>query len=171
MLSVATDQDLERVAKIAQLRAEGATLKEIGDRFGISRARVWQILAKLARPKAPRRKVRRAEPPAMRKKAEPTKLCARCGLEKPRPEFYGHAWCASCEQVYEAELRAELDRQGPRTRYWQRKAAGLCVGCGAPARPGLTQCAGCARKSYERTKARHEKVGSTATRRAARRRG
>lgn len=39
-----------------------------------------------------------------------TKICARCGLEKPRLEFYGQAWCWSREEAYKPEHRAEMIR-------------------------------------------------------------
>jgi predicted DNA-binding protein (UPF0251 family) len=38
---------LARIDEIASLRGEGLTLQQIGDRFGISRTRVYQILRAL----------------------------------------------------------------------------------------------------------------------------
>ena len=46
----AADDSLSRDERIVQLRAEGATLEEIGEGVGVTRERVRQIVAKLGGP-------------------------------------------------------------------------------------------------------------------------
>ena len=48
--------------------------------------------------------------------------------------------------------RRELDRKRKASLYYQRKSEGLCVQCGAPARPGSTRCQQCLAIQYQRVK-------------------
>lgn len=83
-----------------------------------------------------------------------TKLCARCGLLKPRLTFFGRAWCDQCERADAAERGAAKIREVNKARYEERKAKGQCQRCSQPARPRMALCAACARKNSEAAKAR-----------------
>jgi hypothetical protein len=82
------------------------------------------------------------------------KICARCGLEKPKLQFYGQKWCSSCMDAHADEIRAEKIWQGNQRRYQERKARGQCQRCNEPARPGGVFCERCARKKSQEDKAK-----------------
>jgi hypothetical protein len=85
--------------------------------------------------------------------AEPTKICARCGLQRPKLEFCGRAWCDTCERAYADEMRVLESRVANKNRYDRRKALGLCQSCDSPARPGRVRCERCAGMYNERRRA------------------
>ena len=56
-------------------------------------------------------------------------------------------------KTIDADAQAKIDeakrtymRKWMAARYQQRKAAGICVVCGKPSRPGLAKCEECAKK-------------------------
>lgn len=61
-------------------------------------------------------------------------LCAACGGELANDDH--HVLCAACREKKNAAGAA---------KYWKRRAAELCVSCGAPAMPGKCRCFECAR--------------------------
>ena len=102
-------------------------------------------------------------------------LCLKCGKTESEPE---RTLCAPCaekrsagDRARNARLRAEgkprrdperakcYERERGRRLHIERKAVGLCTGCGrAPARPGRTTCEPCAEKHRARDRARHARA-------------
>ncbi len=74
-----------------------------------------------------------------------TKVCARCGDEKPLFAFTNnrvssdgkHSFCKDCK------------RQADKESLERRKLNGLCVRCSEPQAPGLTRCEACHQKHRE----------------------
>ena len=125
-------------------------------------------------------------------------LCLKCGKTEPEPERTLCAPCAekrnAADRARNARLRAEgkprrdpeqaklYERERGRRRHIERKAAGLCTGCGrTPARPDRMTCEPCGEKDRARDRARHARAKARglayggrdpeAKRRAGRKRG
>ena len=71
-------------------------------------------------------------------------LCVRCYRE---PALPGQNYCAGC-----AEKAQQSWAEKNRRKYRQRKQAGLCTRCGAPAKAGQSRCPICAKADNATTK-------------------
>ena len=69
------------------------------------------------------------------------KPCPRCGQSKPLAEFYAHKWRADGR----CDVCAECSKAASRARKDAKRAAGLCVDCGAPS-AGARYCPACTDK-------------------------
>ena len=79
-------------------------------------------------------------------------LCVSCGWREALPGRTRCQWCRDkasavrAKEVYKAKIRARRDQ-------------GLCVRCGAPARPGKANCLSCAVKWAAYKRARRAAAG------------
>lgn len=78
------------------------------------------------------------------------KTCPRCGQSKPLTEYYAHKWRADGR----ADVCRECSKAASRARKAAKRAAGLCVDCGAPS-AGKRFCPACtAKRKYMATGAK-----------------
>jgi ribosomal protein S14 len=91
-------------------------------------------------------------------------VCVRCGKPDAGTEN-GYAYCRECldyqanqdaqyqsKEVYYINLRRRMKK-----RYYERKAAGLCVICGKESRPGKIYCQRCSDRQYNSQRNRKRK--------------
>ncbi len=120
------------VDKAKELRAQGMSMRAIGDALGVSRQRVCQVIPG------------RIGNVTIKKERKPQPKCPNCGE--------GMLWnaeaCARCSQPTKPKSPAQ--KEYAKRRYYYRLEHGLCTACGKKATRG-TRCDYHAEQSLQRT--------------------